>query len=280
LIDFGIKFSPFHECVPFARIEGVVMSPASLTSEDLHRRYLVQAEWTAELREQISKRLKIDECQRLLEVGSGTGAITSSMAKHTAAMIYGVDIDFPVTSFARRHDPGTSYAVADGSQLPFGDDTFDAAYSHFLYLWVDDPAALIFEMRRVVRSGGWLLAFAEPDYGGRIDYPGSLGEVGELQRDALQAQGANPEIGRKLRSLFAGAGLMAITTGILGAEWHAELDERFTNSEWQALKSDLEGRLPTGELENLRDADREAWENQSRILFVPTFYAFGQVQES
>lgn len=256
------------------------MAPAFLTPAEHHHRYLVQAEWTAELREQISKRLKIDECQRLLEVGSGTGAITDSMAKHTAAKIFGLDIDFPVTSFAHCHDPETFYAVADGIHLPFSDDVFDSAYSHFLFLWVDDPEALIFEMRRVVRPGGWLLAFAEPDYGGRIDYPNSLHEIGRLQRDALQAQGANPEIGRRLRSLFAGAGLMAVTTGVLGAEWHAEVDESFTNSEWEALKSDLADRLPPGELENLHDADREAWEKQSRILFVPTFYAFGQVQGS
>jgi ubiquinone/menaquinone biosynthesis C-methylase UbiE len=254
------------------------VSPDSFAPAEIHQRYMVQAEWTAELRERISKRLIIEGDQRILEVGSGTGAITGSMAKQYAGRIFGVDIDFPTTAFAHSQDPRSRYAVADGVRLPFCDGAFDAAYSHFLFLWIDDPETLISEMRRVVRSGGWLIAFAEPDYGGRIDYPQSLQEIGMLQLDSLRRQGANPEIGRSLRSMFVGAGLTAVTAGVLGAEWHPQFDDRFISSEWQTLRSDLADRLPAEQLERLQRADQQAWLKQLRILFVPTFYAYGQVR--
>jgi hypothetical protein len=133
------------------------------------------------------------------------------------------------------------------------------------------------EMRRVTRKGGAILAIAEPDYGGRIDHPSTLVELGLLQQKALEAQGADPLAGRKLSGLFHQAGLVRIETGLLGGQWSKDQDLQTWQSEWSVLEADLHEMVPSGLLEDLRANDRSAWEKGERVLFVPTFYAIGFV---
>ena len=243
-----------------------------------HRRYLLQAEWTFELRDRLIKQLQLHSAARLLEVGSGTGAISESVANSSSGRVTGIDIDPVVTRFARKNKRSIDYVLADGFELPFGERSFDAAFCHFLFLWVADPGQVLTQMRRVVKPGGWLIAFAEPDYGGRIDYPEELDSIGRLQARALRTAGAEPQIGRRLRGLFAQAGLKSVTSGVLGGEWWPGIEEQVTHSEWETLERDVRNKIPSVELERLQTLDREAWQDQTRILFVPTFYAFGQVR--
>jgi len=82
-------------------------------------------------------------------------------------------------------------------------------------------------MRRVVKPGGWVVALAEPDYGGRIDYPDQLSALGWKQASALSAQGADTNAGRKLAGWLAETGLKGIQTGLLGGQWgHASFRGR------------------------------------------------------
>ena len=64
-----------------------------------------------------------------------------------------------------------------------------------------------------------MLACAEPDYGGRIDYPDELSEIGRLQMMSLARQGANPQVGRKLKAILREAGIREVEVGILGGQW-------------------------------------------------------------
>ena len=131
-------------------------------------------------------------------------------------------------------------------------------------------------MVRVTKPGGWILALAEPDYGGRIDFPRELEIIGQAQIQALLDQGANPYLGRTLRALFHSAQLTEIRAGLLGGEWQGSLNEDQLVSEWETLAQDLSDLLPADEIERFRRIDHEAWEMGTRILFVPTFYAAGR----
>jgi len=146
-------------------------------------------------------------------------------------------------------------------------------------MWVPDPDKIISEMARVTLPGGWVLALAEPDYGGRIDYPKELVEIGDLQTKALANQGTDPYIGRKMREIFTRAGLLDILVGVLGGEWTGSPSGEELDSEWHTLDSDLRGTLSNRALSTLRQTDLEAWRDGSRILYVPTFYACGRVAE-
>ena len=130
-------------------------------------------------------------------------------------------------------------------------------------------------MVRAARPGSAIIAFAEPDYGGRIDYPPELEELGKLQTQALRRQGADPLTGRKLNEIFHRAGLKNIETGLLGGQWSGEPQPAQQASEWATLETDLAGLLPNARLKELRRQDADAWQAGRRVLFVPTFYAVG-----
>ncbi len=244
---------------------------------DLHLRYQIQANWTMAIRNRLCARFSLADMNRVLEVGSGTGVIAGELAGIMHGSMYGLDIDAPVTAYAKKNSPGPQYIVANALGLPFPTNSFNAALCHFLLLWVSSPQEVLAEMTRVTKSGGAVLALAEPDYGGRIDYPSSLIELGRQQTIALAAQGADPLIGRKLHALFSAAGLVKIQVGLLGGEWSGMPSSEEIDSEWTMLQSDLAHRISDKDLDSLKQIDQDAWRKGSRILFVPTFYAHGHV---
>jgi SAM-dependent methyltransferase len=243
----------------------------------LHERYVQQAIWTKENRRRLYAFASINKAERILEVGSGTGVITSELASSGSNGVFGIDIDDEVVVFAHRFDPASKYLVGDGGKLPFDPKTFNAVLCHFLLLWVSEPRKILHEMIRVAAPGGSVIAIAEPDYGGRIDFPAPLGEIGFLQAEALMTKGADIQIGRKLRSLFEGSGLGGVIVGVLGGEWKEfYLPDSFEN-EWDTIERDLAGDMPAKELSRYRELDKQASLRGERILYVPTFYAYGRV---
>lgn len=241
-----------------------------------HRRYQLQAEWTAPLRAHAYAFSGLEGASRVLEIGSGTGVILMDLRAHTRGSVFGIEIDPATARFAARAAPGPCYCAGDGARLPFVSSTFDIVATHFLMLWVRDPSSVLREAVRVVRPGGWLLCLAEPDYGGRVDHPEALANLGRLQTYALQSQGANPYVGRTIRGLLVQAGLAEVTAGVMAAEWRAGIDEAALRSEVDTLGADLQGLTSADEMERWRTANEQAWREGSRVLFVPTFYAFGR----
>jgi SAM-dependent methyltransferase len=212
-----------------------------------------------------------------MEIGSGTGVIISEIADQFHGQTYGLDIDHQANSFSHHLDSVTRYITGDGRNLPFPHTSFDCTLCHFLLMWVPNPELVISEMRRVTKADGWILALAEPDYGGRIDYPPELDEIGELQTHALINQGADPMIGRRLRYIFSRAGLIDIQVGVLSGEWTGFPTLEELDSEWHTIAADLHDKLSDEVIEEYRRADIEAWRSGSRVLFIPTFYAIGRV---
>jgi hypothetical protein len=104
-----------------------------------------------------------------------------------------------------------------------------------------------------------------------------LVETGRLQAESLARQGADTRLGRRLSALFHQAGLQNIETGVVSGQWREPPTQAELDQEWAVLESDLHGILTGQELARLRQIDREAWQSGERLLFVPTFYAIGQV---
>ncbi len=249
-----------------------------LTQAQWHTRYLQQAQWTHSLRSYLYAKWNIQPSSKLLDVGCGTGVLEKEFTGLPASQIYGIDIDLDALKFARNYATGCIYTVGNGLSLPYPEGTFDVTFCHFFLLWVHPAQQAVNEMVRVTRSGGFVAAIAEPDYGGRIDYPDELAEIGKLQADALEKQGAEPLLGRKLRALFSSAGLEDIEAGILGSQWREDVADKDVELEWQVLASDLsenpEFNQKYDEIKALELASRR---EQRRILFVPVFYAIGRV---
>ena len=83
-------------------------------------------------------------------------------------------------------------------------------------------------------------------------------------------------MGRLLGQSFKEAGLELAVNGLLGAEWTAPRQTP-DSLEWETIRSDLMGMVNEAQLAKYQAADRAAWENGTRVLFVPTFYAMGIV---
>jgi ubiquinone/menaquinone biosynthesis C-methylase UbiE len=254
----------------------------NLTPHEWHDRFTQQALWTLDLRDYLYKQIEIEKIRSVLEVGCGTGAILADFSS-SISIQNGLDIDRLFLDTATRKSPKARFTQGDAHYLPYIKDCFDLTFCHFLLLWIAEPGQVITEMARVTRPGGSVLAMAEPDYGGRIDFPQELNLLGQWQTKSLREQGADPCIGRKLAQLFTQAGLQFIQTGVLGGQWSGSLDWDQWESEWKVLEFDLKLFTKNDQIldiPKLKAIDKTAYEQGARVLFVPTFYAVGRVPPS
>lgn len=93
----------------------------------------------------------------MLEVGVGAGTDHLQWAR-AGCRCHGVDLtDAAIETTRRRFELyglQTSLQRFDAERLPFADDTFDLVYSWGVIHHSEDPAAIIAEIRRVLRPGG------------------------------------------------------------------------------------------------------------------------------
>jgi demethylmenaquinone methyltransferase/2-methoxy-6-polyprenyl-1,4-benzoquinol methylase len=102
---------------------------------------------------------------RVLDVATGTGAVARELIRQKGCSVVGVDQSAEMLAEARRRLNGHVELVeASAESLQFGDGTFDALTFTYLLRYVDDPAATLKELARVVRPGATIagLEFAVP----------------------------------------------------------------------------------------------------------------------
>lgn len=248
---------------------------ANLTPEEWDRQFTRQAGWTRATRTYLYRRANLLRAGHILDVGSGTGAVTEELAARSRGQVIGVDLDPAMVAYARARAGGAEYRLGDAHDLPFRDGRFDVTACHFLLLWCRDPAAAAREMVRVTRPGGAVLVCAEPDYGGRIDHPDL--PVGRWQVEALRREGADPCLGRKLRALFALPAVCSIEVGIIPGLWDLDTLRAEFEAEWALWQRSLAGLVPPGELACVQAAERAAIAAGERLAFLPVFYALVRV---
>jgi ubiquinone/menaquinone biosynthesis C-methylase UbiE len=102
-------------------------------------------------------------------------------------------------------------AEGDARNTGLPPSSFDLAHARALLINIPDPAAVVEEMVRLVRPGGWVAAM-EPDAGTSVCYPPhpAWERLNEIFWQANRSAGADPFIGRRLPELFRQAGLADI----------------------------------------------------------------------
>ena len=168
---------------------------------------------------------------KILDVGCGTGALAERLAGE-GYEVTGVDPSDGMLDVLRERAPSITAVHADGTDLPFADDTFDLAYCVAVMHHVAEPrggaARRSREMVRVTRSGGRVLVW---DHNPRNPYWSNL--MGRVPQDTgderlipeeellegLRAGGAEPllsaQLGLRAR-LRAPAGAAAGAAGGAG----------------------------------------------------------------
>jgi demethylmenaquinone methyltransferase/2-methoxy-6-polyprenyl-1,4-benzoquinol methylase len=97
--------------------------------------------------------------QRILDVATGTGMVAFALAASADCKVVGIDQSEAMLGIARgragtRGDGRVSFVSGQAENLPFPDATFDALSFTYLLRYVDDPAATLRELARVVKPGG------------------------------------------------------------------------------------------------------------------------------
>ncbi len=101
---------------------------------------------------------------KLLDVGCGTGMYAAAISQR-GWTVTGIDISEDMLRVAR--DRGLEVVRADAVALPFDDDSFDAVVSMWTHTDVDDFAAVVREVARVLhRDGPFLYLGAHPCFVG------------------------------------------------------------------------------------------------------------------
>ncbi len=112
--------------------------------------------------------------ERILDVGCGTGQLTSEIAQ-AGAHVVGLDYSADMIAAARANFPGLQFVVADIAAITY-DNEFDAIFSNAALHWVKNQDAAIANMARALRTRGRLVF----EMGGR-------GNIRQLWNAALQA---------------------------------------------------------------------------------------------
>jgi demethylmenaquinone methyltransferase/2-methoxy-6-polyprenyl-1,4-benzoquinol methylase len=109
--------------------------------------------------------------ERVLDVATGTGLVARALVRRYGCTVVGLDQSPEMLAAAKARLAGATalrgrYTVVAGEaeQLPFPDGEFDHLTFTYLLRYVDDPAATLRELARVVRPGGRVasLEFAVP----------------------------------------------------------------------------------------------------------------------
>jgi demethylmenaquinone methyltransferase/2-methoxy-6-polyprenyl-1,4-benzoquinol methylase len=96
----------------------------------------------------------------ILDVATGTGAVAIELVRRTGCAVVGVDQSPEMLSVARVRvaraglDDRIRFVEAGAERLPFPDAEFAGLTFTYLLRYVQDPAATMLELARVVRPGG------------------------------------------------------------------------------------------------------------------------------
>jgi len=130
-----------------------------------------------EATKEMADSLDIAATNHILDIGSGIGGPARYMAHRFGCRVTGIDLTAEFCEVARRltrllglHGR-VDFHLGNAVAMPFGDRSFDGAYSMNVSMNIADKAGLYREICRVLRPGAWLMlseiakgSGADPDF--------------------------------------------------------------------------------------------------------------------
>jgi SAM-dependent methyltransferase len=222
--------------------------------------------WSRRLAPLFAEFAQVSEGDHVLDVGSGTGALSLAAADVASVWVTGIERSADYVRYAQERAPSdrTRFEVGDATALPFADSTFDRTLSMLVLNFVPEPAVALDQMIRVTRPGG-VVAAAVWDYGDGMDMLRAFWD----EAVAL-APAAAPRDERHMPLSTRGALAELWDTHGLGdvEEQPLTIDMAFPTFDdyWQPF---LCGQGPAGAyVASLAESDRQALQSRLRVRLV------------
>lgn len=136
--------------------------------------------------------------ERVLDVACGTGLIARLAADLVGptGSVTAIDIAPDMIDFAKTIESPLGipieWHVCDAASLPLADDSYDVVLCQMGLMFIDDRAAAVAEMRRVLAPGGRLV----------VNTPGRIQRTFEIMKQAIMDH-INAEVGGGLQVVFS-----------------------------------------------------------------------------
>lgn len=162
----------------------------------------LQAQRAAQLEATLERILPLRGDERVLDVGTGTGALAHAVAARAGSVV-ALDADATLVERASHRAPANvEHVVGDGERLPFEGESFDVSATLRTLHHTSHPDRLVAELARVTRPGGTVLVADQVAPDGAI-------RAAELNRFERARDGSTTRVltASELRRLLAACGL-------------------------------------------------------------------------
>ncbi|MFB6131872.1 MAG: class I SAM-dependent methyltransferase [Halanaeroarchaeum sp.] len=214
--------------------------------------------------------LSLEDRDRILDVGCGTGELTRVVREESTAEVVGLDVD---RTLLNRVDFADALVQGDALSLPFAEDSFDLVVGQALLINLPDPDAAIREFARVSSD---LVAAIEPD-NARTTVESSVpaeGRLAELaRRRYIAGVDTDVTLGSSVADRFEAAGLDVVST--VRHPLRRTTAPSYTESDVESAKrkasgTRIEEQRATFRAGGLSDTDvdelRSAWREMGRTV--------------
>ncbi len=186
---------------------------------------------------------------RILEIGVGTGAVALPLSEKLGTPVFGIDLSRAMLDRARER-LGPIVAVGDAQQLPVASGSTDSVLVVWVLQLVSDMAAVMSEIKRVLRPGGRLALV--PARG--VQRPDDIEAVMTAFYKGLNSLGRATE-------RFAKAGDLAYVIELLEGSGLAVVgQDLMTEQEWDESPIEAAERLEQRTYASILDLDDEQFE--------------------
>lgn len=214
--------------------------------------------WSRKVAVEFVRWLDVVPGARWLDVGCGTGAVTSTVVSAAApASAVGIDPSAGFVRHAAAAVPSARFAIGDARALPVGDGVVDVVVSGLVLNFVPDPDRALVEMARATRDA---VAVYVWDYAEGMQFMRAFWDAAAAVDPASPDEGARFPLCRPepLREAFLGAGLGHVEVEPI------DVPTRFVDFDdfWRPFLGG-QGAAPAY-LANVDDATREAVRSRLR----------------
>ena len=203
-----------------------------------------------------------------LDVGCGPRGIIELLAERVSPQgrVIGLDSDPAHVAMATELVRGRGWSqvevvVADARDTGLPADSFDLVHARTVLVTVPDPTAVLKEMVRLARPGGWVAGIEADMQIGICEPPHpAFDRLCDLFQVAFRRNGANPQLGRGVAEMYRQAGLRDVTVEARAPVYPVGHSRRFIRADLvRAMRPQIVGLglADEAELDQLDRAVRE-----------------------